>query len=143
MPEIFHRLRCCTVTVGSLLLTFWASVLFPSSRVETSKMLEDGTNICPKMSVTNYLLMLHNIPDQKPQLHCRYSLKSRIVNACWNNQQIIQYLIQQIAHVTINNHLLFVMFLIHILTSIGHLQGGNLQRNTVITNAVKDVHIWI
>jgi hypothetical protein len=46
---------------------------------------------------------------------------------------------QLIAHVTINNHLLFSDVMLHVSGSAGRPQGGNLQRNTVRTNAVKDV----
>jgi len=46
---------------------------------------------------------------------------------------------QLIEHVTINDHLLFSDVLLHVSASAGHPQGGNLQRNTVRTNAVKKV----
>jgi hypothetical protein len=51
---------------------------------------------------------------------------------------MIQYLIKQIAHVTISNcHC--VMILLHVSAAIGPLQAGHLQKNTFIINAVKDV----
>jgi hypothetical protein len=34
------------------------------------------------------------------------------------------------------------MLILHVLACTGHLQGGHLQNNIFITNAIKCVHIW-
>jgi hypothetical protein len=51
----------------------------------------------------------------------------------------IQYLFQLIAHVIINI-CYFVTFLLHVSAHIGNDEGGPLQRNICLVNAVKDVH---
>jgi hypothetical protein len=40
--------------------------------------LEDGTDICPETSVSNYQHKPPDIPEQRRQLHSDESLKSRI-----------------------------------------------------------------
>lgn len=64
----------------------------------------------------------------------------------WEKILYVQYLIQLMALVTINNYLLFsvsyfVMVILHVLIPAGHLQGGYLQKNTFIMNAAQDLHI--
>lgn len=59
----------------------------------------------------------------------------------WEKVLYVQYLIQLKAHVTINV-CYFVMVILHVSISKGHLQGDYLQRNIFILNAVQDLHIY-
>jgi hypothetical protein len=62
----------------------------------------------------------------------------------WKNSLLpstMHYLIQLTAHVT-RNICHFVIFLLHVSASVGHFQGGHLQRNIFVTNAAKNVPIW-
>jgi hypothetical protein len=45
------------------------------------------------------------------------------------NWETVQYFVQLIAHVTVNNYSVcyFLMLLLHVLASTGHLQGGHLS----------------
>ena len=54
--DIFTLLGCCAVLIG-LLPMFWDNLSVPSGKVKQS-----GLMGYPETSVTNYQLMLHNIP---------------------------------------------------------------------------------
>jgi hypothetical protein len=52
-----------------------------------------------------------------------------------------QCVAQQTARVTINNYFRFLMCLLHVVATVGHLEGGNWQRSTFIINAAQRVRI--